>query len=394
MSEKKLSEKLLYAPKHGYDRLSEVERKEMNEYCEDYKLFLDRGKTERQCVEYCIELAEKQGFVEYVPNMALKAGDKVYCNNRGKGIMLAIIGSESLAKGANIAAAHTDAPRLDLKPRPLYEEAEMAYFKTHHYGGIRKYQWVTVPLELHGVVTLADGSTVELHVGGKPSDPQFIINDLLPHLGREQAKKPLGEAIPSESLNILVGSEPVTDEEEKSRFKLGVLQYLYDTYGIVEEDFISAELEAVPAYCARDVGFDRSFISAYGHDDRVCAYAELAALFALDKPARTAVCIFADKEEIGSEGVSGMQSEAFDKFLYLTSFFSRFCTPFFATFAKQQISVDGFLRDSVKVWLHRFPPNPSWKAVLQGRAQNFFKFSLAPYNTADGRIAKRGERKF
>ncbi|MBP3698499.1 MAG: aminopeptidase, partial [Oscillospiraceae bacterium] len=180
MSEKKLSEKLLYAPKHGYDRLREAERKEMNEYCEDYKLFLDRGKTERQCVEYCIELAEKQGFVEYVPNMALKAGDKVYCNNRGKGIMLAIIGSESLAKGANIAAAHTDAPRLDLKPRPLYEEAEMAYFKTHHYGGIRKYQWVTVPLELHGVVTLADGSTVELHVGDKPSDPQFIINDLLP----------------------------------------------------------------------------------------------------------------------------------------------------------------------------------------------------------------------
>ena len=315
MSEKKLSEKLLYAPKHGYDRLSEVERKEMNEYCEDYKLFLDRGKTERQCVEYCIELSEKQGFVEYAPNMALKAGDKVYCNNRGKGIMLAVIGSQSLAKGANIAAAHTDAPRLDLKPRPLYEEAEMAYFKTHHYGGIRKYQWVTVPLELHGVVTLADGSTVELHVGDKPSDPQFIINDLLPHLGREQAKKPLGEAIPSESLNILVGSEPVTDEEEKSRFKLSVLQYLYDTYGIVEEDFISAELEAVPAYCARDVGFDRSFISAYGHDDRVCAYAELAALFALDKPARTAVCIFADKEEIGSEGVSGMQSEAFDKFM-------------------------------------------------------------------------------
>ena len=316
MSEKKLSEKLLYAPKHGYDRLSEVERKEMNEYCEDYKLFLDRGKTERQCVEYCIELAEKQGFVEYVPNMALKAGDKVYCNNRGKGIMLAIIGSESLAKGANIAAAHTDAPRLDLKPRPLYEEAEMAYFKTHHYGGIRKYQWVTVPLELHGVVTLADGSTVELHVGDKPTDPQFIINDLLPHLGREQAKKPLGEAIPSESLNILVGSEPVTDEEEKSRFKLGVLQYLYDTYGIVEEDFISAELEAVPAYCARDVGFDRSFISAYGHDDRVCGYAGLQAIFDIGVPQHTAVCMLADKEEIGSMGVTGMQSAAFDTFMH------------------------------------------------------------------------------
>lgn len=317
MSEKKttLADTLLYSPRHGYDRLSEAERKEMHDYCEGYKLFLDRGKTERLCVDYCIELATAQGFVEYVPGMALKSGDKVYCNNRGKGIMLAVIGSESLAEGANIAAAHTDAPRLDLKPRPLYEEAEMAYLKTHHYGGIRKYHWVTVPLELHGTVVRADGSIIELHVGDKAEDPLFIINDLLPHLGREQAKKPLGEAIPSESLNILVGSIPVTDEEEKSRFKLGVMQYLHEVYGMVEEDFISAELEAVPAYTARDVGFDRSFISAYGHDDRVCAYAELAALFTLDNPRRTAVCIFADKEEIGSEGVSGMQSEAFDTFI-------------------------------------------------------------------------------
>ena len=315
MSEKKLSEQLLYSPKHGYDRLSEAERAEMHAYCEDYKVFLDRGKTERLCVDYCIELASARGFVEYVPGMTLHAGDKVYCNNRGKGIMLAVIGTESLAKGANIGAAHTDAPRLDLKPRPLYEEAEMAYLKTHHYGGIRKYHWVTVPLELHGVVTCADGSRLDLHIGDKPTDPQFIINDLLPHLGREQSKKPLGEAIPSESLNILVGSIPVTDEEEKSRFKLGVMQYLHETYGMVEEDFISAELEAVPAYTARDVGFDRSFIAAYGHDDRVCAYAELAALFALDTPVRTAVCIFADKEEIGSEGVSGMLSQAFDKFM-------------------------------------------------------------------------------
>ncbi len=315
MSEKKLSEQLLYSPKHGYDRLSDAERAEMHAYCEEYKRFLDRGKTERLCVDYCIELATKHGFVEYVPGMSLSAGDKVYCNNRGKGIMLAVVGTESLAKGANIAAAHTDAPRLDLKPRPLYEEAEMAYLKTHHYGGIRKYHWVTVPLELHGVVTRSDGSVIDLHIGDKPTDPQFIINDLLPHLGREQSKKPLGEAIPSESLNILVGSVPVTDEEEKNRFKLGVMQYLHETYGMVEEDFISAELEAVPAYTARDVGFDRSFISAYGHDDRVCAYAELAALFALDAPDRTAVCIFADKEEIGSEGVSGMLSQAFDKFM-------------------------------------------------------------------------------
>ena len=247
--------------------------------------------------------------------MPLKTGDKVYCNNRGKSIMLAVIGAEPLSRGANIAAAHTDAPRLDLKPRPLYEEAEMAYFKTHHYGGIRKYQWVTVPLELHGVVTLSDGTVLPIHIGDKPEDPQFIINDLLPHLGREQGKKPLNEAIPSESLNLLIGSQPVEDADEKLRFKLAVMQLLHAQYGMVEEDFISAELEAVPAGQARDIGFDRSFIASYGHDDRVCAYAELAGLFDAKAPQRTAVCIFADKEEIGSEGVSGMLSAAFDKFM-------------------------------------------------------------------------------
>ena len=316
MSEKnKLAEKLLYAPKNGYDRLSAEDEKAMEAYCEDYKKFLNNGKTERLCVEYCIELAKQHGFMEFQPGMALKTGDKVYCNNRGKGIMLAVIGKEPLSEGANIAAAHTDAPRLDLKPRPLYEEAEMAYFKTHHYGGIRKYQWVTIPLELHGVVTLSDGTVLPVHIGDKPEDPQFIINDLLPHLGREQGKKPLNEAIPSESLNILVGSQPVEDEDEKSRFKLAVMQLLHEKYGMVEEDFISAELEAVPAGQARDIGFDRSFIASYGHDDRVCAYAELAGLFDAVEPQRTAVCIFADKEEIGSEGVSGMLSAAFDKFM-------------------------------------------------------------------------------
>ena len=310
-----LSEKLLYAPKNGYDRLSAEEEKAMNAYCEDYKRFLDRGKTERLCVDYCIELAEARGFRSYEKGMKLTAGDKVYVNNRGKGIMLAVIGTEDLSHGANIGAAHTDAPRLDLKPRPLYEDAELTYFKTHHYGGIRKYQWVTVPLELHGVVVLSSGESVDVHIGGEAGDPQFIINDLLPHLGREQGKKPLNEAIPSESLNILIGSKPLAGEECSDRFKLGVLQLLNGKYGITEEDLISAELEAVPAGKARDVGFDRSFITSYGHDDRVCAYAELAGIFAAERPKKTAVCIFADKEEIGSEGVSGMQSQAFDKFM-------------------------------------------------------------------------------
>ena len=309
------SEKLLYAPKNGYDRLSAEEAKAVEAYCEDYKEFLNHGKTERLCVDYCVELAEARGFKAYQPGMKLKAGDKVYQNNRGKGIMLAVIGTDDLSHGANIGAAHTDSPRLDLKPRPVYEEAEMAYFKTHHYGGIRKYQWVTIPLELHGVVMLADGSSVAVHVGDKEGDPQFIINDLLPHLGREQGKKPLNEAIPSESLNLLIGSKPLEGEECSDRFKLGVLKLLNEKYGIVEEDFISAELEVVPAGKARDVGFDRSFISAYGHDDRVCAYAELAGIFAVEKPRKTAVCIFADKEEIGSEGVSGMQSQAFEWFM-------------------------------------------------------------------------------
>ena len=315
MSESKLSRALLYAPENGYDRLPESEKAAMRAYCEDYKDFLNHGKTERLCVDYCIELAEKRGFVAYQPGMPLKTGDKVYCNNRGKGIMLAVIGREPLSKGAVIAAAHTDAPRLDLKPRPLYEDAELAYLKTHHYGGIRKYHWVTIPLELHGVVTLADGTVMPVHIGDKTDDPQFIINDLLPHLGREQGKKPLNEAIPSESLNILVGSMPVTDQDEKKRFKLAVMQLLHEKYGMVEEDFISAELEAVPAGHARDIGFDRSLIASYGHDDRVCAYAELAGIFDAKDPVRTGVCIFADKEEIGSEGVSGMQSEAFDKFM-------------------------------------------------------------------------------
>lgn len=310
-----LREKLLYKPKHGYDRLTETESQEMEAYAKAYRSFLDHGKTERLCVNYTVELAQEKGFVPYVPGMELKPGTKVYVNNRGKGIMLAVIGSKPLSEGANIGAAHTDAPRLDLKPSPLYEDSEMAYFKTHHYGGIRKYQWVTVPLCLYGIVMKADGTSVEVAIGDDENDPQFVINDLLPHLGRAQSQKPLGEAIPSESLNILVGSYPLKDDDGAERVKLSVLNILHEKYGITEEDLISAELEAVPAAKARDLGFDRSLIGAYGHDDRVCAYAELAALLDLDVPEKTAVCIFADKEEIGSMGVSGMQSQCFDWFM-------------------------------------------------------------------------------
>ena len=308
-------EALLYQPKNGYDRLSKDDEAAMEAYCEAYKSFLDVSKTERECVVSAVALAKKHGFHELKAGMAPKPGDKLYAVNRGKSIMLVVIGQKPLSEGANIGAAHTDAPRLDFKPNPLYEDAELAYIKTHHYGGIRKYQWVTVPLELHGKVVRADGSEIFVKIGADPGDPQFVINDLLPHLGREQGKKPLNEAIPSESLNILIGSRPEPDDDGADRVKLAVMRILHEKYGMVEEDFISAELEAVPAANARDIGFDRSMIGAYGHDDRVCAYAELAAILELDAPERTAVCIFADKEEIGSEGVSGMQSEAFEHFM-------------------------------------------------------------------------------
>ena len=308
-------EALCYKPKNGYDRLTAQDEADMKAYCEDYKRFLDAGKTERECVDETLRLAEKHGFKPYTRGMALNPGDKVYRVNRGKAVMLAVIGTRSLSEGVNIGAAHIDAPRLDLKPNPMYEDAELAFLKTHYYGGIRKYQWVTIPLELHGVIALKDGTTVKVSVGAGEGEPQFTIDDLLPHLGAEQSKKPLGEAIPGESLNLLIGSRPFKDDEGSDRVKLAILDLLNQKYGIVEEDFISAELSAVPAFRATDIGFDRSLIGAYGHDDRVCGFAALAALFALDTPARTAVCMLADKEEIGSEGVSGMRSAAFDTFM-------------------------------------------------------------------------------
>ena len=321
MEEKKTAgdlrrEALLYRPKNGYDRLSAADETAMKRYCEDYKKFLDESMTEREAVDSAVALAEAKGFKPFVRGMELKAGDKVYRVNRGKAVMLAVVGTEPLSQGAHIAAAHIDSPRLDLKPNPLYEDGEMAFFKTHYYGGIRKYQWVTIPLELHGVVALKDGSTVKVSIGGGADDPQFTIDDLLPHLGAEQSKKPLGEAIPGESLNLLIGSRPFKDDDGADRVKLAVMELLNQKYGIVEEDFISAELEVVPAFRASDIGFDRSLIGAYGHDDRVCAYAALAALLDLEKvPAKTCVCMLADKEEIGSEGATGMQSAAFDTFM-------------------------------------------------------------------------------
>ena len=313
---KALKEQLFSRRRNGFDRLDAAERGALEAYCADYKAFLDTGKTERLCAAEVIRLAEEAGYRPYVRGAAVKPGDKVYLCNRGKSVLLAHIGEKSLAEGAQIAAAHIDSPRLDLKPNPLYEDGELAYFKTHYYGGIRKYQWVTIPMELHGVVALRDGTTVQVNIGADADDPRLVITDLLPHLGAEQNKKTLAEAIPAETLNLLLGSEPIGDQEESGRVKLAVMKLLNEKYGITEDDFTSAELEAVPAVKATDIGLDRSMIGAYGHDDRVCAYAALRGLLDQDKtPAKTAVCVLADKEEIGSDGVTGMQSAAFDTFM-------------------------------------------------------------------------------
>ena len=290
------------------------ERLKVEEYCKGYMAYLDRSRMEREAVANAIEQAEDLGFVEYVPGMALKAGDKIYKNNRGKALILAVIGKKPLSEGAVIAGAHVDSPRIDLKQVTLYEQDEMAYFKTHYYGGIKKYQWVTIPLELHGAVALKSGEVVNVVIGREKDEPKFVITDLLPHLAADQMKKTLAEGFTGEGLNILLGSTPYADEG-KDRVKLAVMSILNDMYGITEEDFLSAELAAVPAFDVCEIGLDRSLIGGYGHDDRVCAYAELRALFDVQDPERTCVCILADKEETGSDGVTGMQSACFDVFM-------------------------------------------------------------------------------
>lgn len=305
---------LFYQPKNGYDRIDTEERLVMEQYAEEYKKFLNEARTEREAVKLAVEMAEAQGFVPYERGMEMAPGTKIYFNNRGKSLILAVMGEQPLENGCVIAGAHVDAPRLDLKQQPLTEQDELAYFRTHYYGGIKKYQWVTIPLELHGVVVLQSGETVDVVIGRDPEDPQLVITDLLPHLGADQSQKKLGEAITGEGLKLLIGSVPY-DVPGKDRVKLAIMSILNDKYGITEEDFLSAELCAVPAMEVRDIGLDRSMIGGYGHDDRSCAFAELKAILELDTPPRTAVCILADKEEIGSDGVTGMQSHAFDMFM-------------------------------------------------------------------------------
>jgi aspartyl aminopeptidase len=314
MTNDELRQSLLMEAKNGYTRINDAQRAEMESYCKEYMAFMDACKTEREATAWAVAEAEKQGFKPLTADAQVKPGDKYYLNNRGKSIILAVVGSESLAKGANICAAHVDSPRMDVKPNPMYEDSEIAYFKTHYYGGIKKYQWPTVPLALHGVVCKKDGTTVTVTVGEDNNDPVLMVSDLLIHLAADQMQKPAAKVIEGEQLNVILGTEPI-DGEGSDLVKLHIMKLLNEKYGIIESDFLSAELHLVPAGRCREVGLDRSLIAAYGHDDRVCSYAELAALFALDVPAKTAVCILADKEEIGSVGVSGMQSDAFEYFM-------------------------------------------------------------------------------
>ena len=314
MNIEELKNSLLAAPKNGFARLTAEDRIGMENHAKGYAAFIDACKTEREAVTWSVQVLKDHGFVELVPGMELKPGDKVYRNVHNKSMMAAVIGSESLNDGARICAAHIDSPRMDLKPNPLYEDAGMAYLKTHYYGGIKKYQWVTVPLALHGVVYRKDGQVVTVNIGEDDNDPILYVSDLLIHLSGDQMQKTAGQVIAGEQLNVIMGTKPL-EGEGSDLVKLHIMKLLNEKYGIIEEDFLSAELTIVPAGKCREVGLDRSLIGAYGHDDRVCAYAEMEAIFTIGTPDKTAVCILADKEEIGSVGISGMQSQVFEYFM-------------------------------------------------------------------------------
>ena len=286
----------------------EKERKEIFEYAEGYKQFLDDAKTEREACDVSVKMAKEKGFTEFRFGDKLKAGDKKYFVNRGKSVVVFRVGTKNVEEdGLRIIASHIDAPRVDIKQNPMYEDAGMCCLKTHYYGGIKKYQWTAIPLALHGAVVLKDGKKIDLRVGEDAGDPVFYIDDLLPHLGGDQMSGHANKIIEGEQLNVVVGGLPYADEDVKEKIKLNVLNLLNEKYGICEEDFISAELSAVPAFPARDVGFDRALIGAYGHDDRVCSYPALTAVLNQDS-AHTVLAMLVDKEEIGSVGATGMQS--------------------------------------------------------------------------------------
>ncbi len=304
-----LKEKLFLQKKNGGLLLPEEEIRAAYEYCEDYKKFISFCKTEREFTDWCVPFLEEKGFRPFDPKHKYVAGDKIYLNNRHKAFVAAVVGKRPLDEGLHIAAAHIDSPRLDLKPNPVYEDTELALFKTHYYGGIKRYQWSVTPLALKGVVIRADGTSVTVSVGEEEDEPSFCVTDLLPHLAKEQMDRKLADGLKGEELNVIVGSMPFRDDEASELVKLNLLNLLFEKYGITEADFRSAELTFVPAGKARDMGFDRGLIGAYGHDDRVCAYGELTGLLAAGVSEYTAVACFADKEETGSDGPTGMNGK-------------------------------------------------------------------------------------
>ncbi|MGN0130912.1 MAG: aminopeptidase [Lachnospiraceae bacterium] len=298
-----------------WEKYSDEQLKELEDLSASYRMFLDKGKTERECVGEIVNRIEEEGYVELKrvikAGEKLKPGDKVYAVNMEKSVVMFQIGKAPIEEGMNILGAHIDSPRLDVKQNPLYEDGDFAYFDTHYYGGIKKYQWVAIPLALHGVIVRKDGTTVIVNVGEEEDDPVFFVSDLLVHLASEQMEKKANKVIEGEALDLIVGNKPLKGEE-KDKITAGVLRILKEQYDVEESDFISAELEIVPAGKAKEAGFDKSMVLAYGQDDRVCAYSSLAAMLSVKDPERTACCLLVDKEEIGSVGATGMQSKFFE----------------------------------------------------------------------------------
>ena len=319
MSEKtkgeELKEKLFRKKKSGWEKISDIEKENIFKFSDEYIYFLNHCKTEREATSFVKDMLIKNNFKDIREVVALTPGNKVFYINRDKSVYMAIIGTDPLEAGLNILGAHIDSPRLDLKPNPLYEESGFAYFKTHYYGGIKKYQWTTIPIAIHGVIVKSNGEKITINIGEDENDPIFTITDLLPHLAMDQMSKKIKDAIPAENLNLLIGSIPFEDEKVSERIKLNILKILNEKYGITEIDFVSSEIELVPAFKARSLGFDKSMVASYGQDDRVCAYTTIRALLDVSLPKKTSICILSDKEEIGSMGNTGMESHVFDTFI-------------------------------------------------------------------------------
>lgn len=319
MSEKtkQLKDMLFNKKECGTDFMTDDELKECDDFCEGYKEFLSTCKTEREVAAWVEDLAQANGFQKFDEfGDTLEPGAKVYYMNRGKSIILCVKGKRSIKDGVRISAAHIDSPRLDLKQCPVYEQEGLGYFKTHYYGGIKKYQWTAIPLSLHGRICKNDGTFVDVRIGEEPGEPKFCITDILPHLGADQMSRKANELVKGEELNVVIGSRPFKDDEESERIKLNILSLLYEKYGIVERDFLSAELELVPAFTVDDIGFDRSMVGGYGHDDRVCSYPALQAILNIDEaPEYTAITVLTDKEETGSDGNTGLNSSYLKYFI-------------------------------------------------------------------------------